>query len=102
MQARCQCGMVAFITPTSRPLTVYHCHCLECRKQSASAYGTSAIFPAEPLFPLSQDLRNKLAVYTRSTDSGNTLDCYFCKACGVGLSKGLTSAALATSGSVVQ
>jgi len=83
MQASCQCGAVAFTTPTAKPLNVYHCHCTECRKQSASAFGTSAIFPAAPLFPLTETLRDKLSVWSRHTDAGNTLDCYFCKVCGV-------------------
>jgi hypothetical protein len=60
-----------------------HCHCTDCRKQSASAYGTSVYFPFDQVFPLSPDLEEKLAVYTRPTDSGNTMDCYFCAKCGV-------------------
>ena len=84
MQASCQCGAVTFTTPTPKPLRTYFCHCTECRKQSASAFGTSAVFPAtEPLFPLSESLRDRLGIFTRSTDAGNTLDCYFCKTCGV-------------------
>lgn len=77
MQASCQCGAVKFKTPTPEPLDLYHCHCIECRKQSSSAFGTSAIFPA---FPLPDNL--PLSCYTRKTDSGGLLDCYFCMICG--------------------
>ena len=77
MQASCQCGAVQFKTPTPEPLDLYHCHCIECRKQSSSAFGTSAIFPA---FPLPDNL--PLSCYTRKTDSGGLLDCYFCTICG--------------------
>jgi hypothetical protein len=77
MDVTCQCGSIHFKTPTSTPLELYHCHCTECRKQSASSFGTSAIFP---YFTLPTDL--PLGCYTRSTDSGNSLDCYFCTKCG--------------------
>ena len=45
MEARCQCGSVAFKTPLPEPLALYICHCVECRRQTSSAFGTSAIFP---------------------------------------------------------
>ncbi|KAK1753730.1 Mss4-like protein [Echria macrotheca] len=83
MDVRCQCGVVAFKTPTPAPMSVYHCHCTECQKQSSSAFGTSAIFPAEGLFPLSDELQAKLGCWTRPANEGRTMDCYFCKACGV-------------------
>lgn len=81
----CQCGNIKFKTPILKPRGMAHCHCIECRKQSASAYGTSAYFPAGNFFPLAPDFKEKLALYTRLTDSGNTLDCYFCPKCGVRL-----------------
>ncbi|RDW87531.1 hypothetical protein BP5796_03225 [Coleophoma crateriformis] len=80
MDASCQCGMIRFKTPLPKPLAVYICHCDECRRQSSSAFGCSAIFP---LFALpSPDL---LSVYTRPTASGHMLNCYFCKNCGTRL-----------------
>src|SRR5271163_3572513 len=82
MNVRCQCNAVAFQTPTPKPLALYHCHCLECRRQSASAFGTSVIFPASPLFPLSAALLSSMSVYTRPTKSGGSMDCYFCRKCG--------------------
>jgi len=85
MRVVCQCGSVAFDTPTDKPLAVYHCHCLECQKQSASAFGTSAIFPAQGLFPLSAGLRDRLTLYKRPASrafSGHDMDCYFCSTCG--------------------
>ncbi|GKT64772.1 glutathione-dependent formaldehyde-activating enzyme [Colletotrichum tofieldiae] len=45
MDARCQCGAVAFKTPLPKPLRLYICHCEECKRQTGSAFGTSAIFP---------------------------------------------------------
>lgn len=46
MEGRCQCGAVRFTTPLVRPLKMFVCHCLECRRQSASAFGITAMFPA--------------------------------------------------------
>ncbi|KAK1673134.1 glutathione-dependent formaldehyde-activating enzyme [Colletotrichum godetiae] len=82
MDVECQCGTVTFKTPAPEPLDIYCCHCLQCRKQSASTFGTSAIFPANGLFPLSGDLKSKLQVWTRPTKSGGYMDCYFCRLCG--------------------
>ncbi len=83
MDVACQCGAVNFKTPTPAPLSVYHCHCVDCQKQSASAFGTSAIFPAEGIFPLSPELQDGLILWTRPSQEGRTVDCYFCKQCGV-------------------
>ncbi|KAF4456739.1 glutathione-dependent formaldehyde-activating enzyme protein [Fusarium austroafricanum] len=79
----CQCGAIKITASQSEPISVYCCHCLECQKQSASAFGTSAIFPAEGIWPLPEDVLSKLGVWKRPTDKGNTLECYFCKTCGV-------------------
>lgn len=79
----CQCGAISFHTSTPKPIEVYFCHCTECRKQSSSAFGTSAIFPAEGMWPLPEEVQSKLSMWTRPTDKGNTLECYFCKDCGV-------------------
>lgn len=51
MDARCQCGRVAFKTPLPAPLALYICHCESCRRQTSSAFGTSAIFPRFQLPP---------------------------------------------------
>ncbi|AEO67527.1 uncharacterized protein THITE_2116411 [Thermothielavioides terrestris NRRL 8126] len=83
MEVACQCGTVRFTTPTPAPLAVYHCQCTECRKQSASAFGTSAVLPARGLFPLPAELATKLAVWTRPSNAGRSVDGYFCHVCGV-------------------
>ncbi|KAI0204613.1 glutathione-dependent formaldehyde-activating [Astrocystis sublimbata] len=80
MEARCQCGAVQFKTPLPKPLALYICHCAECRRQTGSAFGTSAIFPC---FQLPQT--DLLSCYVRPTHSGHTLYCYFCQRCGTRL-----------------
>ncbi|KAI0201468.1 Mss4-like protein [Astrocystis sublimbata] len=82
LTVRCQCGSVTYPLPRATPLSLYHCHCTECQKQSSSAFGTSAIFPADDIFPLSAELEAKVKKYTRDTDRGDTMDCYFCTGCG--------------------
>ncbi|KAK3688196.1 Mss4-like protein [Podospora appendiculata] len=79
----CECGHVQFRTPSSTPDGMAHCHCTNCQKQSASAFGTSLYFPTDKVFPLPAALEQKLAVFTHPTDSGNTMHCYFCPRCGV-------------------
>ncbi|KAI1431772.1 Mss4-like protein [Xylaria sp. CBS 124048] len=80
MEAVCQCGAVRFTTPLPKPLALYICHCVECRRQSATKVGTAAIFPwFEP--PRTE----MLSCYTRPTPSGHSLYCYFCRGCGTRL-----------------
>jgi hypothetical protein len=80
MEGRCQCGAVQFITPSTQPLAVYHCHCRECQLQSASAFGTTAIFER---FDLPKEA--PIGRWDRKTDSGNLMKCYFCRVCGTRL-----------------
>lgn len=73
----CQCGAVRYEV-TAKPLAVYVCHCRECQKQSASAFGISVIVPAQA-FSLRQ---GRVGHWSRPTASGGTLDCMFCLECG--------------------
>ncbi|KAF2438387.1 hypothetical protein P171DRAFT_371586 [Karstenula rhodostoma CBS 690.94] len=77
MNGQCACGSVKFITPTDKPLNLFHCHCIECRRQSASAFGTSAIFP---FFRV--DDNPNVSHFSRVCDSGRKQSCYFCNKCG--------------------
>lgn len=79
---QCQCGTISLRASLPKPKAVYVCHCLECRKQSGSAFGTSAIFPAEGMWPLPADVEANIGVWSRPSDAGNTIECYFCRVCG--------------------
>lgn len=79
----CQCGTVTFPASLPKPRAVYICHCTECRKQSASAFGVTAMFPAEGMWPLPDKIQPFVGKWVRPADSGNTVECYFCKCCGV-------------------
>jgi hypothetical protein len=73
----CQCGAVRYRL-SHTPLALYVCHCKECRKQSASAFGISFIVPKSALHVL----QGEPNVWSRPTDAGNLLDCAFCPTCG--------------------
>lgn len=72
----CQCGALRYEI-TGRPLTLYACHCTECQRQSASAYGLS-LWVHEADFRLT----GKPAQWTLYTESGHLLHCFFCPNCG--------------------
>ncbi|KAL6701221.1 Mss4-like protein [Trichoderma pleuroticola] len=80
---RCQCEAISFRAVLPKPLAVDVCHCLECQRQSSSAFGVSAVFPVEGMLPFPESIRPHVGMWTRKTDSGCTLECYFCKTCGV-------------------
>lgn len=73
----CQCGHVRYEI-SGRPKALYVCHCRECQKQSASAFGISLIVASADLHLLQGDLSH----WSRPTDSGKVLDCFFCPRCG--------------------
>ncbi len=73
----CQCGSIRYEFSRSA-LELYVCHCKECRKQAASAFGISVIVP-RAAFRLT---RGTPKFWSRATDSGHTLECAFCPDCG--------------------
>lgn len=73
----CQCGNVRYEI-SGDPTEIYICHCLECRKQSASAFGISVGVPRSH-FRLT---KGSVQSWTRATDSGRQLICHFCPVCG--------------------
>ena len=84
----CQCGTVRYEL-AGPPHKTYICHCRECQKQSASAFGISVIVRSADV----RLLTGKLERWSRATDSGRTLACYFCATCGTRLWHGDTERA---------
>src|SRR2546430_11670319 len=77
LKGGCQCGAVRYEV-AGVPLATYVCHCRECRKQSASAFGISVIVRTSDLH-----LRQgAVASWTRGTDSGGRRQCGVCPECG--------------------
>src|SRR5947207_3113326 len=73
----CQCGRIRYEI-TAPPTELCVCHCLECRKQSASAFGISLFVPRAGV----RVTRGTFKTWTRATDSGRSLACAFCPDCG--------------------
>lgn len=79
----CQCGAVRYEL-SAEPLTLYVCHCRECQRQSAAAFGMSLRVPADGF----RITRGEPKAWHRPADSGNTVACYFCPDCGTRLYHG--------------
>ena len=73
----CQCGQVRYAI-ARRPATVYCCHCRECQKQSASAFGMSLAVAIADI-----DFTGRMESWERATDIGTRTRCFFCPDCGV-------------------
>ena len=73
----CQCGEVRYKL-IGAPHKLYICHCRECQKQSASAFGISVVVRSDDV----RLLKGAPQHWSRSTDSGRTLACFFCSSCG--------------------
>jgi len=76
LEGGCQCGAVRYVLSVDQ-LVAYTCHCRECQKQAASAFGISVPVPSNRLH-----IQGAMNVYRRPTDSGANTDCWFCKICG--------------------
>lgn len=77
LTGRCQCGEISYES-IGKPLALYICHCRECQKQSASAFGISL-----DVLRAGFSVKSGIPKYwSRSTDNGNTLKCAFCPNCG--------------------
>lgn len=74
---RCQCGEVRYKS-LGKLLGLYICHCRNCQKQSASAFGITVEVPRAD-FLLTQ---GSPKYWTHNTDSGKNLKCAFCSTCG--------------------
>jgi hypothetical protein len=76
----CQCGGVRYQI-TEAPLTLYVCYCTECQKQSSAGFGMSMPVPKAG-FNLT---RGTPFTWTRTAESGRTVECAFCARCGTRL-----------------
>jgi hypothetical protein len=73
----CQCGHVRYQV-RGEPVDLYVCHCRECQKQSASAFGISVGVRAADVVLLS----DAPSIWTRPATVGGSLACAFCPRCG--------------------
>lgn len=73
----CQCGTVRYRLE-GEPVALVACHCTECQRQSGSAFGMSLIVPKDAFQLLSGEPKQ----FDRTADSGRSVECAFCPACG--------------------
>ena len=76
----CQCGAVKFEAPETQS-ALYVCHCTQCQKQSASAFGISFTVPRQSL----KLIAGAPLFWLRNTAKGHSLECAFCPECGTRL-----------------
>ncbi|RKF06055.1 GFA family protein [Oceaniradius stylonematis] len=71
----CQCGAIRY-TLTERPRAVYCCHCIECQRQSSSAFGISVRVRRAAL-----SVEGETAKFNKTSGDRLTI-CEFCPHCG--------------------
>ncbi len=74
---RCQCGAIQYKSQ-GEPIALYVCHCPECRKQSASAFGISLDVKKSQF----QITHGQPHFWSRPTSKGDQMRCAFCPECG--------------------
>ena len=79
-EGRCQCGEVKYRV-AGTAATLFACHCTECQRQSASAFGM-ALWIRHGQVAL---LGGQLKEWTRVMPSGRSMVCSFCPTCGTRL-----------------
>jgi hypothetical protein len=72
----CLCGAVRYQS-TAKPVAAGHCHCVDCRKTSATGHASHLVLP-EDAFTVSGEVR----FYDAPADSGNVVSRGFCPTCG--------------------
>lgn len=73
----CQCGAIRYES-AGDPVALYVCHCRECQRQSASAFGMSLEVLRDGL----RVTRGRPEFWSRAADSGRRIACAFCAQCG--------------------
>lgn len=72
----CQCGAINFVIYNILP-AIYCCHCPDCKKQSASAFGMS-LYIAKKWLTVS----GVPDFFKEKTRKGSIKNCFFCATCG--------------------
>lgn len=82
----CQCGRIRYQLRAEKPRILYVCHCTDCQKQSASAFGMSLSMDSDQV-EFVQGAASMRSWDTRGEDGG-IKRCYFCPDCGTRLMHG--------------
>lgn len=85
LSGRCQCpsnGVEYTISAPPESLNV--CYCLECQRQSGSAFALTLVVPSSALLVSSRSVM-RLRHFERKTESGGSREGVFCFKCGIRL-----------------
>ncbi len=74
--ARCGCGNLT-VTTSGEPSEVHACSCLNCQRESGSAFTYGAIYPEAAV-----SIAGERRVWRRNVDSGRWIETEFCPTCG--------------------
>lgn len=80
LTGRCACGEITFRL-TSEPMFTHCCHCLDCQRQTGSAFAINALYEADRVELLSGTPQ----AISMPTDSGRPHDIYRCPKCQTAL-----------------
>ncbi len=78
LEGGCSCGAVRYRLK-SAPMFVHCCHCLDCQRQTGSAFALNALIESDRL----EILSGAPEPVAMPTDSGRPHDIYRCPECGV-------------------
>ena len=78
LEGGCSCGAVRY-RMASGPLFVHACHCLDCQRQTGSAFVLNSLIETDRLLVHAGELRR----HEMPTDSGKPHGIYRCASCGV-------------------
>ncbi|HUJ45984.1 MAG TPA: GFA family protein [Rhizomicrobium sp.] len=80
LNGRCSCGAVKY-RMTDAPMFIHCCHCLDCQRQTGSAFVLNALIEADRVEQLSGETRES----PQPTDSGRQHIIHRCGECGTAL-----------------
>ena len=84
--AKCGCGGLT-AAASAEPVHVYACTCLNCQRESGSAFTYVALFPK-----LAVAMSGEHQTWWRTADSGRWIETIFCPTCGVTVASRMESA----------
>jgi hypothetical protein len=77
--ARCGCGELTVLA-RGEPAEVYLCSCLDCQRQTGSAFSYAALYPVAEV-----TIAGPQKTWRHQGDSGRGVEIAFCPTCGVGV-----------------
>ena len=86
LSGSCLCGAARY-TVLNQPVKGIICHCINCKKWGGGAFANNIWFPISTFqLKLRDETSSQVRMYADShTDSGNTINRFFCTGCGCSL-----------------